>query len=96
MWNKLLAISLVLVLVSWVNSKTEVEYVEKVDEKVTITKINFEGHSYLWAEKGGKGGLTHDMNCKCFKYLWKNKRKMDLSDPRIMIPELKVASPDGY
>ena len=59
-----------------------------------IKKITYEGHSYIWVEKiRSVGGLTHDMNCKCFKYLYKN------NNSKILIPEMenniRLASPDG-
>lgn len=60
-----------------------------------ITKIKFEGHSYIWVEKWPKrAGLTHDMNCKCFKFLWKNKSTKPLM-PQMPIEQLQNASPDG-
>lgn len=59
-----------------------------------INKITYEGHSYIWIEKWSeRGGVTHDMNCKCFKYLYKN------NNSKILITEMenniRLASPDG-
>ena len=62
---------------------------------LAITKIMFEGHSYIWVEKWSeRGGLTHDMNCKCFKFLWKNKSTKPLM-PQMPTEQLQNASPDG-
>ena len=31
-------------------------------------KVDYEGHTYLWFERGHRAGLCHDENCKCRKW----------------------------
>ena len=71
---------------------------QPVEDKLIISKVTFEGHSYLWTERGDKGGLTHDMNCNCFKYLWKNNTNSNsyLLKHDMKGNDMQKSSPDGY
>lgn len=41
------------------------------DMAARITEVNYKGHRYLLYEKRtpyvGYGGITHDLNCSCYK-----------------------------
>ena len=38
----------------------------KIDDVVgTVSKFEFEGHTYLIRDCSNRGGICHDENCKC-------------------------------
>lgn len=71
----LFGVSAILALISCVSKNAQSSDSQTFDDEIgTISKFEYEGHTYLIRKAGpslgykGFGGLCHDENCKCKKY----------------------------